>query len=29
MNLKQLPAGSYLLQVTDAESTFSQQVIKQ
>ena len=29
MNLKQLQAGTYLLQVTDAESTFSQQVIKQ
>jgi hypothetical protein len=29
INLKQLQAGSYLLQVTDAESTFSRQVIKQ
>jgi hypothetical protein len=29
MDLKQLKAGYYLLQVTDTESTFSQQIIKQ
>ena len=29
MSLKRLPAGTYLLQVTDSERTFSQKVIKQ